>query len=113
MRVEKVADLLSSALRTSGEWFLLLEFWPTPDEEADWSWMSWSLPWLPELGDARGTLCGDLRRHGIGLLAVEGEEEARRCFERIQGFRVSATVFTSAGDRLLWEPAERRPRRGG
>jgi hypothetical protein len=110
MRAQSIGSFLISAVRGAGHWILVLEFWPTCDEEADWSWLSWSLPWLPELGGDRGIICEDLRRHGFGLVVVEGEEEARRCFEMIQGTRVSSRVFTSKGDELRWEPA--KPRRG-
>lgn len=111
MRAERVANVVTSAIRRSGEWFLLLEFRPTPDEEADWSWLSANLLWLHEMGRGYATVCSDLRDHGMGLVAVSGEEEARRCFEGIEGFRVSATVFSSTGDRLPWVRPRQRSRR--
>lgn len=112
MRAQRVESFLISAVRRAGAWMLVLEFRPTGDEEADWSWLSWSLPWLRELGDGRATICEDLRRHGLGLLVVESEEEARRCYEMIEGNRVWPRVFTSVGEKVDWpRPARRRPRR--
>jgi hypothetical protein len=111
MRAQNVESFLISAVLGAGAWIVVLDFLPTDDEEADWSWLSWSLPWLAELGNGRGTICEDLRRHGLGLLIVEGEEEARRCFDRIEGCRVSARVFTSSGEKVCWPREDRRPRR--
>lgn len=106
MRALRVEDFLIAAIRRSEQWVVWLEFHPTDDEEADWSWLSWSLPWLQELGEGRATLCTDLRRHGVGLVACEGEEEARSCFERIQGYRVGVTVYPRRG--ADWSMAARR-----
>jgi hypothetical protein len=111
MRAQSVESFLISAVRGAGSWVVVLEFRPTCDEEADWSWLSCSLPWLPDLGQGRGLICEDLRRHGLGLVIVEGEEEARRCFEMVEGYRVSARVFTSAGEKVDWPREDRRPRR--
>ena len=102
LRALRLVDFVNAAIRRSGQWMLVLEFWPTDDEEADWSWLSWTLPWLRELGGDRGRVCGELRRHGLALVECASEEEARRLFDQIQGFRVAAKVFTSSGAETGW-----------
>jgi hypothetical protein len=109
MRALRLVDFLTDAVRRSGQWMLVLEFWPTDDEEADWSWLSWALPWLPELGADRGRVCGELRRHGMALVECAGEEEARRLLDQIQGFMVAAKVFTSSGVETGWALPGNRP----
>jgi hypothetical protein len=110
MEALRVLDVVTVAVKRCGRWMLLLDFWPTEDEEADWSWLSWTLPWLPELGDDRGRVCGELRRHGLSLVACENEEEARRLLDQIRGFRVGAKVFTDTGAEADWGlPGNRQP----
>ena len=116
MRALCVESFLTEAVRRSGQWVLWLEFFPTSDEEADWSWLSWSLPWLAELGDDRGTICSDLRRHGVALVVCDGEAEALSCSERIRGFRVGRRVFActgavkTSGSRAHRQPVRKRRR---
>ena len=104
MEALRLLDIVTVAIKRSGRWMLLLEFWPTDDEEDDWSWLGWTLPWLPELrGDHRNAcVCTQLRRHGLALVACENEEEARRLLDQIQGYRVGATVFTDTGEKTSW-----------
>jgi hypothetical protein len=109
MRALRLVDFLTATIKRSGQWMLVLEFWPTEDEEADWSWLSWTLPWLPELAGDRGMVCGELRRHGLALVACESEEEARRLFDQIQGFRVGVKVFASSGAETGWALPGNRP----
>lgn len=111
MEALRILDIVTVAIKRSGRWMLLLDFWPTDDEEDDWSWLSWTLPWLPELrGNHRNIcVCTELRRHGLALVACENEEEARRLLDQIQGFRVGAKVFTDTGEETNWALPENRP----
>lgn len=102
MEALRLLDFVAVAIKRSGRWMLVLDFWPTDDEEADWSFLSWTLPWLPELGDDRGRVCSELRRHGVALVACADGEEARRLFDQIQGFRVGTKVFTNVGVETHW-----------
>jgi hypothetical protein len=102
MEALRILDFVTVAIKRSGRWMLVLEFWSTDDEEADWSWLSWTLPWLPELGDDRGKVCGELRRHGLALISCADGEEARRLLDQVQGYRVGATVFTDRGEKTPW-----------
>jgi hypothetical protein len=111
MEALRLLDFVTVALKRSGHWMLVLDFWPTDDEEADWSSLSWTLPWLAELGDDCGRVCDELRRHGLALVSCAGEEEARRLLDQIQGFRVGATVFTDRGENTQWGLAG-NPRKG-
>jgi hypothetical protein len=78
MEALRLLDFVTVAIKRSGRWMLLLDFWPTDDEEADWSSLGWTLPWLSELGDNRGRVCDELRRHGLALVSCADEEECRR-----------------------------------
>lgn len=111
MEALRLLDLVTVAVKRSGRWMLLLEFWATDDEEDDWSWLGWTLPWLSELrGDHRNACIGtQLRRHGLALVACENEEEARRLLDQIQGFRVGATVYTDRGENTHWGLPGNRP----
>lgn len=120
MEALRLLDLVTVAIKRSGRWMLVLDFWPTNDEEADWSSLSWTLPWLSELGDDRGRVCEELRRHGLTVISCADEEDARRLLDQIQGFRVGAKVFTDSGAETNWglpgnrpgtKSKERRPRR--
>ena len=102
MEALRLLDFVTGAIKRSGRWILLLDFWPTEDEEADWSWLSYTLPWLSELGDDRGKVCTELRRHGLAIVTCADEEEARRLLSEIQGFRVGAKVFTNLGEQTAW-----------
>jgi hypothetical protein len=102
MEALRILDFVTVAIKRSGRWILLLDFWPTDVEEDDWSWLSYTLPWLPSLGADRGRVCGELRRHGLALVACVDEEEARRLLDQIQGFRVGAKVFTDTGAETHW-----------
>jgi len=98
----RLLDFVTVAIKRSGRWMLVLDFYPTNDEEADWSWLSWTLPWLPELGNDRSRVCEELRRHGLTLVSCADGEEARRLLDQIQGYRVGATVFTDRGEKTPW-----------
>ena len=104
MEALRLLDFVSVAIKRSGRWMLVLDFFPTDDEEADWSSISWTIPWLSELrADHRNACVGtQLRRHGLALVACENEEEARRLLNQIQGYRVGATVFTDTGEKTSW-----------
>ena len=39
MEALRLLDLVTVAVKRSGRWMLLLEFWATDDEEDDWSWL--------------------------------------------------------------------------
>lgn len=109
MEALRLVDFVAVAIKRYGRWMLVLDFWPTHDEEADWSSLSWTLPWLPELGDDRGRVCEELRRHGLALVVCADEEEARRLLDQIQGFRVGAKVFTDSGAETDWGLPGNRP----
>lgn len=109
MEALRLLDFVSVAIKRSGRWMLVLDFWPTDDEEADWSSLSWTLPWLSELGDDRGRVCDELRRHGLALVSCADEEEARRLLDQVQGFRVGAKVFTDSGEETNWSLPGNRP----
>jgi hypothetical protein len=109
MEALRLLDIVTVAIKRSGRWMLVLDFWPTDDEEADWSSLSWTLPWLSELGDDRGRVCGELRRHGLALVSCADEDEARKLLDQIQGFRVGATVFTDTGEDTHWGLPGNRP----
>lgn len=109
MHALRLEDFLTDAIKRSGKWMLVLEFWPTDDEEDDWSWLSWTLPWLPKLGGDRGRVCVELRRHGLALVECADEEEARRLLDQIRGFRVAAKVFTNSGAETKWGLPGNRP----
>lgn len=109
MEALRLEDFLTAAIKRSGRWMLLLDFCPTDNEEADWSWLSYTLPWLPDLGADRGRVCSELRRHGLALVVCESEEEARRLLDQIQGFRVGAKVFTNTGAETNWTLPGNRP----
>lgn len=120
MEALRLVDFVTVAIKRYGRWMLVLDFWPTDDEEADWSSLSWTLPWLPELREDRGRVCEELRRHGLALVVCADEEEARRLLNQIQGFRVGAKVFTDRGEetncclpgnRSVEKSAEKRKRR--
>jgi len=120
MEALRLLDFVTAAIKGSGRWMLVLDFWPTDGEEADWSSLSWALPWLSELGDDRGRVCDELRRHGLALVVCADEEEAHRLLNQIQGYRVGAKVFTNSGAETNWglpgnrpgaKSKERRPRR--
>lgn len=102
MEALRLLDFVTVAIKRYGRWTLVLDFWPTDDEEADWSSLSWTLPWLPELGGDRGRVCGELRRHGLALVVCADEDEAHRLLDRIQGFRVGAKVFNDRGEETNW-----------
>lgn len=108
MEALRLLDFVTAAIKRSGRWMLVLDFWPTQDEEADWSWLSWTLPWLSGLG---GTVCvcTQLRRHGLALVACADEEEARRLLDQIRGFKVGARVFTNTGAETNWALPGNRP----
>jgi hypothetical protein len=109
MEALRLLDFVTVAIKRSGQWMIILDFWPTHDEDADWSWLSWTLPWLSELENDRGKVCGELRRHGLALVACADEEEARTLLNQIQGFRVGAKVFTNTGTETNWALPGNRP----
>src|SRR5688572_17114294 len=66
LRVLSVRELVTLALCTLPGYPLVLGFKPTDDEEADWSYISGSLPWLHTAGEGGfGTVCGNLREHRL------------------------------------------------
>jgi predicted helicase len=82
----------------AGVWRLELRFKASRDEEADWSWFSPSLRWLPELPTGeRVLLCEGLRRDGQVVLSCEGPEEAFRLFSGVRGPRIAARVLEPDG----------------
>jgi predicted helicase len=82
----------------AASWRLELRFEASRDEEADWSWFSPSLRWLPELPTReRVLLCEGLRREGLVALACEGPEEALRLLSGVRGPRIAARVLEGGG----------------
>ena len=88
MEALRLGYFVTVAIKCHGTWMLLLDFFPTDDEEADWSSLSWTLPWL--------------LRHGLALVMCADENEAHRLLDQIQGFRVEAKVFTDSGEETNW-----------
>ena len=87
LQVLSVRELLRLALGTLPGYPLVLGFKPTDDEEADWSYISGSLPWLHTTGeDGFGTVCGNLREHRIAVVICSTEEA--RCRLEILGRRI-------------------------
>jgi type ISP restriction-modification system protein len=82
MKVRRLDELLRTTLSGEPAW-LLLRFRPTEDEIEDWTTFSQALPWLAALGERGGGLCEDLRRHGLGVVACNSEEEAQRLLEQV------------------------------
>src|SRR4051812_1451774 len=80
--------------RPLGSWCLLLTFAATDDEEADFSWMSFTIPWHRQAALDLETL----RRDGFALVACEGGPmEAFQLLGAMLGRRVGARVFDPEG----------------
>lgn len=83
--------------RPLGSWCLLLTFAATDDEEADWSMMSFTIPWHREAALDLETL----RRDGFALIACEGGPvEAFKLLGALRGRRVGVRVFDPEGRSL-------------
>ena len=96
VRVLPLRELLSSALATLPGFPLVLGFRATDDEEGDWSHISASLPWLHTVGEQGfGTLCENLRAHGLAVVLCSSEEA--RCRLEIQRGRVRREYGFPAG----------------
>src|SRR5215467_11386379 len=95
MEVRSIPALVRRALvatRQGQPCYLLLDFKPGDDEIEDYSHFSRTLPWLRELGSGRATLCENLRRHGLGVVACANEAEARRLHDAVRDGRVSVQL---------------------
>src|SRR4051794_5420759 len=94
MEARSIRDLVSRALTAPGQpCSLLLDFKPGDDEIEDWSYFSQALPWLRELGRGRGTLCENLREHGLGVVACADEAEAERLHGAVRVGRLSVKLY--------------------
>lgn len=83
--------------RPLGSWCLLLTFAATADEEADFSMMSYTLPWHRQAALDLETL----RREGFALIACEGgPSEAFQLLGAMRGRRVGVRVFDPEGRSL-------------
>jgi hypothetical protein len=106
LSVRSVRDLLSFALANLPGFPLVLRFRASDDEEGDWSHISQSLPWLHAVGqDGFGTVCENLREHGLAIV-ICATEEARSRLKILRG-RVGREYGLSAGRKRV---SARRPR---